>query len=136
MIYAHVNGTRHLLALARLLNRSPEVPFVLDPCAYPRGEDPSILQHVPALERFPNLLPKISFYLHRSAELVNIARQVIAVFGPERCMWGDDFPAALWHPELTYAEHLQILTDEICRSDEERRAILNTTPMRTWFPEQ
>jgi len=136
VICAHVNGTPHLPALARLLARFPEVPFVLDHCAYPKIEDPSILQHVLALEHFPNLLLKISFYLHRSTELVAMARQVIAAFSPDRCMWGGDFPAELWHPELTYAEHLQILMDEICRSEEERQAVLDTTPMRIWFPEQ
>ena len=135
VICAHIRGTTHLPALTRLMDQFPEVPFVLDHCAYPTIEDPSILQHVLALERFPNLLLKISFYLHRSAELVDMARQVIATFGPDRCMWGGDFPAELWHPELTYAEHLQILMNEICLSDEERRAILDTTPMRVWFVE-
>ena len=134
VICAHI-GSTNLPALCRLMDRFPEVSFVLDHCAYPTVEDPSILQHVLALDRFPNIILKISFYPRRSAELVAMARQVIATFGPERCMWGGDFPAELWHPELTYAEHLQILMDEICRSDEERRTILDTTPMRIWFAE-
>lgn len=136
VICAHLHGTTHLPALARLVARFPEVPFVLDHCAYPKVSDPSILQQVLALARFPNLLPKISFYLYRSAEWVDMARQVIAAFGPERCMWGSDFPAELWHPELTYVEHLQILMDEICLSEKERWAVLDTTPMRIWFPKQ
>ena len=65
---------------------------------------------------------------------VALGRQVLAAFGPDRCMWGGNFPAELWHPKLTYAEHLAVLRDQICTSDAEREAVLAATPLRVWFP--
>lgn len=135
VICSHANGVAHLPDLARLLREFPEMPFCTDHCCYPKVDDPSILEAVLELARFPNLHAKISFYLQRSPDLVQMARRVVQAFGPDRCMWGGDFPAQKWHPDLTYGEHLEIMTQEICQSPAEQEAILASTPMRIWFEE-
>ena len=60
-------------------------------------------------------------------------RSVIAAFGPERCVWGSNFPCELWNPKVTYAQHLAIFTRELGLETEEKRAILGETAKRLWF---
>jgi len=133
VICSHANGVAHLPDLGRLLAEFPEVAFCTDHCCYPKVDDPIILDSVLEMARFPNLHAKISFYLQRSPDLVQMGRRVVQTFGPDRCMWGGDFPAEKWHPDLTYGEHLAIMAEEICQSPAEREAILGSTPMRIWF---
>ena len=57
-------------------------------------------------------------------------RRVIAAFGPERCVWGSNFPCELWNPKVTYAQHLAIFTRELGLGIEEKRAILGETAKR------
>ena len=40
-------------------------------------------------------------------------RRVIAAFGPDRCVWGSNFPCELWNPKVTYDQHLAIYTREL-----------------------
>ena len=63
-------------------------------------------------------------------------RRILRAYGPERCMWGGNFPAELWHPELSCADHLALLRDEICATEAERQAVLAETPLRVWFPDR
>lgn len=65
-----------------------------------------------------------------------LGRQILDAYGPGRCMWGGNFPAELWHPKLSYADHLAVLRDEICQSPAEGEAILGETPLRVWFPQE
>ena len=62
-------------------------------------------------------------------------RRVIAAFGPKRCVWGSNFPNALWSKGSSYADNLALFTQELGLSEDEQRAILGTTAMRLWFPE-
>jgi len=94
-----------------------------------------LVEGVLALARHRNLHAKISFYAERTAANAALGRKIVAAFGPDRCMWGGNFPAELWHPRLSYADHLGFLREEICRSEAEREAILEATPMRVWFPD-
>ena len=136
VINIHANGTDHFADAARLLSEFPELPFCLDHCGYTRPDAPDILDNVLGLVEHRNLHMKLSFWAERDREFIEIGRRILTAYGPERCMWGGNFPAELWHPELSYADHLAVLRDDICRSEGERQAVLADTPLRTWFPDQ
>jgi len=128
--------------LARMLERFPHVPAVLDHCANLKasdGPDSDALRAVCALARFPNLTAKVTMVVTGSEEEVpcrdmhGIARRVIDAFGPDRCIWGSDFPCELWIPKATYAQHLRIFTHDLGLSASEQEAILGKTAMRLWF---
>lgn len=133
VINVHANGTAHFPDVARLLTEFPEVSFCLDHCGYLKPDEPELLAGVIELARYSNLHAKISFYAEHSVGNVVLGRRVVDAFGPDRCMWGGNFPAELWHPKLTYGEHLAVLRDQICQGPAERQAILESTPLRVWF---
>jgi len=141
VIQAHIHAV-HADELARLMDRFPEVPVVLDHCMYVRSSEapefPTV-QKVLELARYPNVHPKLSFLVSGSDEPYpcpdtrDPARRILDAFGPDRCMWGSDFPTELWIPKVTYREHLDILRKELGLHTNEVRAILETAPMRVWF---
>ena len=92
-----------------------------------------------ALAALPTLHAKLSFIPTGSAEeypcrdMHDPCRAVIKAFGPERCVWGSDFPCELWCPKVSYAQHLKIFTHELGLDQKAQRAILGETPRRLWF---
>lgn len=140
-VCAHLSPA-HLPALAALLAFGPGVPVVLDHCAYPQvleqGEDPGVAA-VGDLARFPRLHLKLSFgvtssrqeYPFRDAH--PLLRRFIEAYGPERCMWGSDFPCEHWLKKATYGQHLALFTEELGLSPGEQTAILGETAARFWF---
>jgi predicted TIM-barrel fold metal-dependent hydrolase len=129
--------------LAALLARYPDVSVVLDHAAYPRaaeGVDSETVSRVTALAQFPNLYLKLTFAITGSEEaypfqdMHPILRRLIDAYGPERCMWGSDFPCELWlKGKATYQTHLALFSEALGLSAEDRRAILSDTPLRMWF---
>jgi predicted TIM-barrel fold metal-dependent hydrolase len=91
------------------------------------------------LARVPNAHAKLSFIPTGSAEaypcrdMHDACRHVIDAFGPDRCVWGSDFPCELWCPKVTYAQHLAIFARELGLSEAARAAVLGTTARRLWF---
>lgn len=128
--------------LERLLGRFADLPVVLDHCANLSAADapdgPN-LRRVLDLARFPNLYAKLSFLVTGSREDYPcrdthlLARRIIDAFGPERCMWGSDFPCELWIPKASYAQHLRLFTQELGLDDWTQRAVLGETARRLWF---
>ena len=139
VICAHIHGP-FLEQLAELLSRYPDVPVVLDHAAYPRaaeGVDSETVTGVVELARFPNLYLKLTFIVTGSDEnfafsdMYPIVMRLIEAYGPERCMWGSDFPCELWLKEkATYQTHLSLFTEAWGLSEGDKRAILEETPMR------
>ena len=92
-----------------------------------------------ALARLPTVHAKLTFIPTGSAEdypcrdMHDACRTIIRAYGPERCVWGSDFPCELWCPRLTYAQHLRIFTHELGLDEKTRRAILGETAYRLWF---
>ena len=92
------------------------------------------------MARFENLIAKVDFIStgtqtgYPSADLHDAARKVIDAFTPQRCVWGSNYPNAVWTPKLTYAEHLRIFEEALGLSDEDKRWILGETARRAWFP--
>jgi len=60
-------------------------------------------------------------------------RKIIAAFGPDRYVWGSDFPCELCGPKATYIEHLRMFTREMDLDAESKRWILGETVRRLYF---
>ena len=71
------------------------------------------------LSRHKNLHAKLTFLPTGSttgypcADMHAACLKIIDAFGPERCVWGSDFPSDLWTPKVSYAEHLKIFTEAL-----------------------
>jgi predicted TIM-barrel fold metal-dependent hydrolase len=145
VLCAHIRSS-FIDELAALLADFPEVPVVLDHAAYPRaaeGVESATVTRVAGLARFPNLNLKLTFAVTGSDEdypfpdMHPILWRFIEAFGPDRCMWGSDFPCELWlKGKATYRSHLSLYTEALGLSENEQRSILWTTPMRIWFPDE
>ena len=125
---------------ARVLTDFPDVPVVLDHCLaldIKRDYDASV-QAVIELARFPQLRAKLTFLPTGSAEeypfkdLHPACKQFIAAYGPDRCVWGSDYPTELWCPRTTYAGHLDLFRQELGLSPAEQAAILGDTATRLY----
>jgi len=128
-------------ALTAMLERLPKLRVVLDHCLNIKAgpEQDAIVADTLKLARHPNLHAKLTFIPTGSAEpypcrdLHDACRAVIAAFGPDRCVWGSDFPCELWCPKVTYAQHLGIFTHELELDERAQEAILGKTAERLWF---
>ncbi|WP_407180666.1 amidohydrolase family protein [Bradyrhizobium sp. STM 3562] len=92
---------RHLPRLLRVVERHPNLQFVLDHCAKPRlaTGDLAMWQHdVALLAERPNIVCKLSGLVTEAAKDWQLAdlRQALdhvrACFGPQRILWGSDWP--------------------------------------------
>jgi L-fuconolactonase len=125
-----------------LLKEFSGLRVVLDHCLNLKaGPDfQAILADVLRLSRHKNLHAKLTFLPTGSTtgypctDLHAACLKIIDAFGPERCLWGSDFPCELWTPKVTYAEHLKIFTEALPLKDSARAQILGETARRLWFP--
>jgi len=129
-------------SLSNLLRAFPDVPVVLDHCANLKASDfpdSENLKTVLNLAQFENLHAKLSFIVTGSAEefpcrdMIEMTREIIDAYTPQRCIWGSDFPTSLWIPKVTYQQHLEIFQEHFGLSELEKAAILGETAMRLWF---
>ena len=117
-VLAGRDKTDEIEALAR---RHPSLPVVIDHCFNLKAgaELEPTLAALERLARLPRLHAKLTFIPSGTAEpypcrdMHDPCRRVIAAFGPERCVWGSNFPCELWNPKVTYAQHLAIFTREL-----------------------
>jgi predicted TIM-barrel fold metal-dependent hydrolase len=125
----------------RLLTRFSKLRVVLDHCMNLKagpGLDET-LQAVLRLSRHRNLDAKLTFVPTGSktgypcADMHDTCMTVIGAFGPERCVWGSDFPCGLWTPKVTYSEHLRIFQKDLPLQEAARAEILGGTANRLWF---
>lgn len=95
----YVKHLRHAPTLAR---RLPELPLVIDHLAKPRIRDHATadwIDNFRAAARFPNVYCKLSGLITeadwehwRPADLKPYVETALEAFGPERCMFGSDWP--------------------------------------------
>ncbi len=92
---------RHLPRLLRVIDSHPDLEFVLDHCGKPRlatGEIAIWQRDVALLAEHPNIVCKLSGLVTEAAPNWQIAdlRQAVdhvrACFGPQRMLWGSDWP--------------------------------------------
>ena len=97
------------------------------------------LQSLERLSNLPNVNAKLTSGTHGSARIYphedmhTPLKRVIEAFTPQRCVWGSNFPNALWSKGTTYAQNLSLFTDEIGLSQTDKEAILSKTAERLWF---
>ena len=135
--------TRHLPHLARFTQAWPDLPLIIDHCAKPRMDGPpqaAWAEGMAAMAAFPHVRCKLSGLL---TELPDALRQpeaafaatrpvideVLRLFGPDRLLWGSDWPV------LTLAASHEIweqLTDRLLEglAPGERDAILGGNAMK------
>ena len=105
--------TRHLPNLASFAERWPDLPIVIDHMAKPpiaRGEIDDWSREMARLAALPNVMCKLSGLFTEMADgqardlLRPYVERVCGLFGPERLMWGSDWPVinlagdmAEWH---------------------------------------
>jgi predicted TIM-barrel fold metal-dependent hydrolase len=128
----------------RMLPSHAPLNLVVDHCMYPKGRDGlngATLQRMLRLARYPNVHAKLTWLVESSDQLYPfedthpLLRAVIDAYGPERCIWGSDFPLELWTPTATYAQHLEVFTQQLGLSAADLEAILWRTPGRLYFRE-
>jgi predicted TIM-barrel fold metal-dependent hydrolase len=127
--------------LHRMLPEFPKLPVVLDHCMNPKaGADlDATVDEVRRLATYANLHAKLTFIPTGSAtgypcaDMHGACMKIVEAFGPERCVWGSDFPCELWCPKLSYADHLRIFTQDLPLRSQAREQILAGTARRLWF---
>ena len=127
--------------LATLVEDHPNLPVVLDHClslaAGPQFD--ATVETVVELARYPNVHAKLTFVPTGSAErypfrdMHEALRRIVHAYGPERCVWGSDFPVELWCPKVSFKGHLDLFRGELGLSEGEQAAILGGTDERLWF---
>ncbi len=127
--------------LARRAEQFPDLPIILDHCGYVSPDvDPKEpnLAPVLAMARYPNVYAKLTFFgaaSHQAYPFEDVhwmARRIVDAFGPERCMYGSNFPTAQYNPRSTYQQTVQLFQEALDLSDEERRWILGDTAAKLW----
>ena len=133
-----------MVELETMLQRHPNLPVVLDHCMFPRGNDGiqgETIQKALHLARYPNLHAKLTWLVagsdqpHPFADTHPLIKAVIDAYGPDRCVWGSDFPCEYYTPQVTYDQHLALFSQTLNLSGAEQEAILSTVPGRLWFGE-
>ena len=141
VICAHLQRD-YLGQLAALLARFPQVPVVLDHCAYPKAADGSAdeaVRQTVALARYDQLVAKLTFGVTSSereypfTDTHEQLREILTVYGPERCIWGSDFPCEHWLKKSTYSQHLAVFADELGLGSTEKEGVLGGTALRLFF---
>ena len=135
-------GLEQALEADRLLRQFPRLRVVLDHCLNLKAgpELDRTLAEVLRLSRHKNLHAKLTFLPTGSAggypcrDMHDPCLKIVDAFGPERSVWGSDFPSELWTPRVSYAEHLRIFTHDLPLKEAARAEILGQTARRLWFP--
>jgi L-fuconolactonase len=123
-------------ALLRLAEKHPDQRIAIDHLARPlfqHGPTDDWLRGMESAARFPNVFCKISGLLAevehfpwRAAPIRPFVQHALAVFGPQRLMFGSEWPVRL--PDVTWKESLAAFTQSIgAQSLEVREQLLGGT---------
>jgi len=127
--------SRHLPALAAVIEGRPQVPVAVDHCAFPdmgEGGEAALLR----LADLPEVHLKVSSYVLEMAERdegdpMHIVERLVSAFGAERLCWGSDHPQ---DQRSTYAGKVELAHRATRGLDPaERDAVLADTARRLWF---
>lgn len=127
--------------LARMLEKFHRLPVIVDHCLVPKptADLDSALTDMIGLAKFSNAYAKVSFLALASVEEYPFrdmhvpAKRIIAAFGPERCVWGSNFPCELWTPKANYAQNLGLFTNELGLANAAKESILGRTAQSLYF---
>jgi L-fucono-1,5-lactonase len=125
---------RELPAAIETAKRHPDVQFVLDHVAKPplhSGDLTAWANAVAPLADLANVTCKLSGLFTEAApgaDLAPTVKRALAWFGPERCMFGSDWPVCLLATD--YAGTLDLVRSAV--ADRDREAVLAATAIRTY----
>lgn len=128
-------------AVANRLRAFPDTRMILDHCGYVSaalGPKNQTVAPAVAMARYPNAYAKLTFATTASREpwpfrdVHGMIREIVHAFGPERCLFGTNFPQAQYSPGVSYAQLVDLFTDVLDFSDEEREWILGRTAASLW----
>jgi predicted TIM-barrel fold metal-dependent hydrolase len=121
----------------RLVEKFPDLTVVIDHMADCPLNQPSELEKLLALRRFPNLFVKISHTWSLSAQAYPYldsqaqVRRIYDAFGPRRLIAGTDWP--LVEKYCTYGEAIEIARSRIAfLNAEDKRWICGLTAAKVW----
>jgi len=141
LVYDLLVRAAELPAAAEAARQNPGVSFVVDHLAKPPLREASTeawAEGLTALAALPNVVCKISGLVTeadwsswRKDELVAVLRQVLDWFGPERCLFGSDWPVCLL--AAGYGEVLGLVESAVVElTAYERAAVLGGNAMRVY----
>lgn len=130
---------KHLRHAASVARQCPDLPLVIDHLAKPAikaGSGPEWRQHLQAAARHPNVFCKLSGLVTEAdwshwqvSDLRPYIRAAVDFFGPERCMFGSDWPVC--ELAASYDQVVGALRECVADlSDSERGAIFGGTAAR------
>lgn len=123
--------------LVPLIEQCPDLDVVIDHMADCPIDQPEQLEKLLALARYPRLFVKISHLWSISRQpypwldAQEYARRCYDAFGPQRLMWGTDWPVCKqW---TTYEDTLRVVRDDMPFLNEDDKSwILSKTVERVW----
>jgi predicted TIM-barrel fold metal-dependent hydrolase len=129
--------SNQLPGLRVLLERFPDTTIVLDHCGFPDlsgGAPYAKAGDLFALATMPNVVLKVSGYLLGQAEATGDPRdlvdQLAAAFGPDRLLWGSDYPQT---HDRSYTGLLELGRAACSRlAPADQRAFLGENALRLW----
>jgi len=132
-----LTGITRMPDIASLADKFPDLTIVIDHMADCPADRPDELKKLLALHRYPRVFVKVSHtwsvsqqpYPYRDAQ--EQARKLYDTFGPQRLMWGTDWPIV--EAYCGYAKALAMVRDEMKFLNEDDRSwMLSRTVQRVW----
>ena len=133
-------------AIEKIATDLDDLQIVIDHCfmlnASNTTQTHTLGDKLTALKRLserPNIHAKLTPGTHGSQrvypheDMHDPLKRVIDMFGPDRCVWGSNFPNALWSKGTSYRQNLTLFTEELSLSASDQAAILGGTAMKLWF---
>jgi predicted TIM-barrel fold metal-dependent hydrolase len=121
----------------KLIEKHPDLTVVIDHMADCPIDRLDLQAHLTALKRYPKVFVKISHTWSLSREgfpfrdTFGLVKKLYDAFGPQRLMWGTDWPVCMKH--TSYAQALAVVRDEMTfLNSEDKRWILSRTVERVW----
>jgi L-fuconolactonase len=142
IVVSLLSSPEHSSAIDALADRFPEVPIVIDHLGHPHigaGVRDADFQRLLALARHPRVFVKTSGFYHFSKQRFPFAdcwdsiRAVYDHFGPQRLLWGSDFP----HVLLTcgYAHALRLPEQALdAWTPAEERLVMGANALELYWP--
>lgn len=123
------------------LQQFPHTPMILDHCGYIAPNLAPLdnnIEPLLRLARYPNAYAKLSFASIASrqqypfTDVHHLFLKIIEVFGPERCLYGSNFPTAQYCPQMTYTQTVEFFRSALELAPKTRAWILGNTAAALW----